>query len=1264
MALPLFSASATIRNVPGQYGAIQAAINACVMGDTVLVAPGVYQNINFNGHMITVASLFLITGDYDYVLRTVIDGGGNGNPVTFNHGEGNAALLIGFTLQNSGTAYYNGGICCDSSSPSIVYSRILARTGGYGFLCNYANPLVTNTLIIGSSEAAVYCRNYSNPVFTNCVICGYGGYYDVSGGWYGSPNLVNCICWGSVSREFDGTVVSRYCDIRGGSPGEGNINLDPQFLDAGSLDYNICSQSPCIDAGEPNIIDPDSTRSDIGIYFRTRPQCTPGEVWYISPTGSDSTGDGSISNPFRTGRHGVTAASSGDSVIFLNGTYHESLRIIGKYIVLASSFVSTGDTLDIHRTVLYGDSASSVVTAYLYDSTTTIEGLTIEHTALGSGGVGIECRDGNITILNNIIQNNFGSGLAISSPNGIVINNNIIRNTTTSIGAGIVAMGGSFLIQDNYIAFNKASMAGGGGLYIGDANVRVIGNVFEADTASNNSSGGAILGGDSQGQIINNIFRYNRAGDGGAISLFGSDITLAANTIISNSANTGGGIYLMYGEADSIIENNIISYNSASNMGGGVACLSASVMLKNNTIRYNSAATGGGAYFDGGANIYFNSILSNSATGNGGGVVLRNQQYYRVYNNIITGNTAANGGAVWTDHIFGSFHSNVFAVNSASVAGGGLFLSNNSNMSIGNSILWENTAANGPQLFLDPNSISSITFNDIQGGFPSHGNINLDPLFRNDSTGDYHLSSLACGDTADSPCIDAGSPDYSDSLLACTWGLGTALSDMGAYGSGIFRPVSGQLINVPNDYSTIQDAISAADPYDTVLVAPGVYHEVINFLGKSITVGSHYLTTGDSAFISSTVIQGESSSPTVSFISFENSAAAIFGFTIKSSSEYYHSYAGGIYCYHSSPVIAHNIIKDHNASEGGGIGCYYANPYISCNLISNSRSSFGGGIYGEMSSPVVKDNIIMGCYSQYGGGLHLYGSGPSIISGNIFKDDTASFGGAVFMGDYNCGSGDSTVAVFHNNILYNNYAGQGGGMFFCCGVKGYYSNNVVYGNHAYYYGGITTCCSYNTHFTNCVFWGNSSDSLIEVDPRFDFTFCDIEGGQPGLGNINSDPLFRNPESGDFHLMSTACGDPANSPCIDAGNLWMSDSTLNCLWGLGESRSDMGAYGGGIISQVGVDDPPGELPQNLSLSQNHPNPFNPNTTISYNLPKTSHVSLEIYDILGRKVTTLINEEQSAGPHQAVWNANDVASGLYFYRLQAGEHSETRKMLLLR
>jgi len=96
---------------------------------------------------------------------------------------------------------------------------------------------------------------------------------------------------------------------------------------------------------------------------------------------------------------------------------------------------------------------------------------------------------------------------------------------------------------------------------------------------------------------------------------------------------------------------------------------------------------------------------------------------------------------------------------------------------------------------------------------------------------------------------------------------------------------------------------------------------------------------------------------------------------------------------------------------------------------------------------------------------------------------------------------------------------------------------------------------------------------------------------------------------------------------------------------------------------------GQVPTTYSLTQNFPNPFNPTTTIEFALPQHETVKLEVYDILGRLVSTLANSDMPAGTYRVVWNGKDangqsVASGLYLYRLQAGSFTSVKKMLMLK
>ena len=90
----------------------------------------------------------------------------------------------------------------------------------------------------------------------------------------------------------------------------------------------------------------------------------------------------------------------------------------------------------------------------------------------------------------------------------------------------------------------------------------------------------------------------------------------------------------------------------------------------------------------------------------------------------------------------------------------------------------------------------------------------------------------------------------------------------------------------------------------------------------------------------------------------------------------------------------------------------------------------------------------------------------------------------------------------------------------------------------------------------------------------------------------------------------------------------------------------------------------DIPNKFTLKQNYPNPFNPRTSIKFNLPKTEHVALEVYNTLGQKVATLLDKPMISGQHEVEFNANNLPSGIYFYRIQAGEFHDVKKMVLLK
>ena len=144
---------------------------------------------------------------------------------------------------------------------------------------------------------------------------------------------------------------------------------------------------------------------------------------------------------------------------------------------------------------------------------------------------------------------------------------------------------------------------------------------------------------------------------------------------------------------------------------------------------------------------------------------------------------------------------------------------------------------------------------------------------------------------------------------------------------------------------------------------------------------------------------------------------------------------------------------------------------------------------------------------------------------------------------------------------------------------------------------------------------------------------------------------------------------------DGGNSWIdqqgpSSDGLSKLYFINENTG--WAVGDGIFKTItggvsGIDDKPGSssfIPKEIELYQNYPNPFNPVTTITYQLSEIGTVTLKIFDLLGREVKTLVNEEKGIGKYNVQFNASSLASGMYLYQLRVNEYVSTKKMLLLK
>jgi len=494
-------------------------------------------------------------------------------------------------------------------------------------------------------------------------------------------------------------------------------------------------------------------------------------------------------------------------------------------------------------------------------------------------------------------------------------------------------------------------------------------------------------------------------------------------------------------------------------------------------------------------------------------------------------------------------------------------------------------------------------------------------------------------------------------------------------GSLLFTTVSfATIINVPEDYSTIQTGINASSNGDTVLVQHGTYMENINFNGKNIVVGSLFLTTGDTTHISQTIIDGNQNESVVIFENGENLNTILCGFTITNG---YSNQGGGIKCNGSSPRICYNNITGNQALQGGGIKCGTSNSRIEHNQISGNSNwagqiSAGGGIYVWESDLIISENEFTNNTSKrHGGAIHLERS-TSLITNNIITGNSSgNIGGGI------CCYVASTGSIV-NNLIFNNSAPVGGGMYLN-EVPFQIVNNTICFNSAIDGGGIMCTNNALMEIVNTILWNNAADSsgnqIFLSSSHAIFHYCDIQGGAIGFhiggdatytyeNNIETDPLFLN--SGD-HTYTLSPG----SECIDSGIPDTSGLNLpeNDLAGNSRiigGRIDIGGYEWQEVVSIRNET---TQPKRLTLSQNYPNPFKEATRICYQLSKQSKVSLVIFDMLGKEVRRLVNLTQDAGYNSVQWNATDnsgrtVEAGTYIYQLRVGEYVQTKRMVLVK
>ncbi|MHC4500037.1 MAG: right-handed parallel beta-helix repeat-containing protein, partial [Planctomycetota bacterium] len=753
------------------------------------------------------------------------------------------------------------------------------------------------------------------------------------------------------------------------------------------------------------------------------------------------------------------------------------------------------------------------------------------------------------TIINCIISGNstidYGGGIACFDSSPTINNCTISGNSSHHSGGGIVCFDSSPVITNCIITGNTADY-GGGICCERNSNPQIKNCKITGNTAYR---GGGISCRESSPLITNCTITDNSAGhDGGGIHCGGGSPTITGCVINSNKARELGGAVYSWGSPT--ITNCNISGNSAEYSGGGICFREGSPTITNCTISSNKGDRGGGIYCVGGNPTITNcNIAGNEAKSDwrshayGGGIYCRDSSPTITNCNII-GNEAGTdrgsydyGGGIYCDGGSPTITNCTISGNTGDDGGGGIYCGG-SNPIITNCILWDNL----PQQITGS---ALVTYSNIEAGWEGQGNIDVDPYFA--FPNDYHIM-------PDSPCIDAGDPNYipepNETDLDGQPRIIGGRVDMGAYeyypnspSIAVSAVSFSYVLGWPKTEQTllIKNCGTGTLQWEIVEDCPWLQAAPAN--GTSTTgqadevtlmVDPNGLAPGYYTCMLEVLDPNAANSPVnvhvalhmgvilrvpQQFLTIQEAIDAADDYDLVLVADGTYTGAGNRDLYFKLKAIAvcsengpQNCIIDCNGTEAQHHRAFnfYSqeqNLLVQGFTITNGYAGRGGAISCEFSSPTIKNCTINGNVANGGGGIYCdWYSNPKIanstITGNSAEMDYDR-GPGVGGGIYSYGSLTITNSTITGNSAEGEYA-YGGGIFFVGDWYGNdtftFSNCTITGNSAATWGGGIYCwLSSNLTITNCIFWSNEAPNgpQIYLDYRINasVSYTDVQGDQ-------------------------------------------------------------------------------------------------------------------------------------------------------------------------
>jgi parallel beta-helix repeat protein len=566
----------------------------------------------------------------------------------------------------------------------------------------------------------------------------------------------------------------------------------------------------------------------------------PGDPGPRDPLVSDPLEDGSLDHPFDAIQEAIDVAMDTDEIVVAPGTYFETIDLLGKAVWLHSSDGPSVTTIDgtghVHVVqCISGEGADTVLDGFTITggnangpcyplcgvdtrgggmlnvaSSPTVNNCTFSENSALWGGGGMSNWESSPTVTDCTFSGNSansGGGMYNENSSPTVTNCTFSGNTAVGYAGGMANWDGSSpTVTDCIFEGNTASDKGGGMYNVGSSSPTVTNCVFSGNMAfDDDSCGGMYNDDDSNPNVTNCTFSGNSGFVGGGIVNQHSSPTVNNCTFTGNS---GGGmvnsaIGMGYNPFNSspTVTNCTFSGNSGW-VGGGMNNLAGSPTVTNCTFSGNTATYGGGMYnWESSPTVTDCTFTGNTANASGGGGGIHSHSSsLTVTNCTFSGNSAPNGSAL-------AFESSN---------------QNPSDLVMTNGILWDG----GDEIWNNDGSTLTITYSNVEGGWPGVGNIDADPLFVDPDNGDFRLS-------AGSPCIDAGhnnaivnlaeadldgNPRFADDPATADTGCGVpVVVDMGAYeyqgnpADVTFADLNGDNIVGSDDFETLLGCWSSSD---------------------------------------------------------------------------------------------------------------------------------------------------------------------------------------------------------------------------------------------------------------------------------------------------------------------------------------------------------------------------------------------------------------------------------------------------------------------